>query len=191
MTSLVVLLAIFAAVQGVVWLGVLGPRRPGLRTHRDRLCVALAGLFFLAAATRLGRPDTGLQLLPPWLPFRLQAVYAIALFELLGAVGLLIPRLRRPAGWGLIVLLVVVFAATVYGAAENLQLPANSGASLSQWVDLALRPVLIGVIWWAATRPVRGPGVGPTGSRPHRPVTGSLEPGGRGGVRAGTAGTAN
>ena len=44
------------------------------------------------------------------------AVYISGFFEVLGGVCVLIPRLRKIAGWGLVALLVAVYPANIYMA---------------------------------------------------------------------------
>ena len=58
-------------------------------------------------------PGFYLSMMPPWLPWHLELVYLSGVFEVLGGVGLLVPRLRRVACWGLIALLLAVFPANV------------------------------------------------------------------------------
>jgi uncharacterized membrane protein len=62
--------------------------------------------------------------------------------EILGGIGLLIPRLRRAAALGLVALLIAVFPANIYMATN----PIEAGAGL------LLQPILI---WWVlwATKP--------------------------------------
>ncbi len=47
--------------------------------------------------------------MPDYLPYPLELVYLSGVFEVLGGLGLLVPRLRVAAGWGLIALLIAVF----------------------------------------------------------------------------------
>ncbi len=51
---------------------------------------------------------------PPYLPWPLAIVYVSGVFELLGAGGLLIARLRGLAAWGLFALTIAVTPANIY-----------------------------------------------------------------------------
>jgi uncharacterized membrane protein len=96
-------------------------------------------------------PDFFMKIIPPDLPYRLEAVYVSGFFELLGAAALLITVLRRPAGIGLIVLTVAVTPANVYMWANPGLFPAIPEALLA--LRLVLQAVLLGAIWWSTQRP--------------------------------------
>ena len=57
-----------------------------------------------------------LSIMPPAFPMHLEAVYISGLFEILGGFCVLIPSLRRIAGFGLIALLISVYPANIYMA---------------------------------------------------------------------------
>lgn len=103
---------------------------------------ALAALFFAAAG--LGHfivPSFYLAMMPPWLPAPLFLVQLSGVAEIAGGVGLLIPRLRRPAGIGLVLLLIAVFPA-------NIQMLQNARAAgtpeLALWIRLPFQVLFIG-----------------------------------------------
>ena len=54
--------------------------------------------------------------MPPAFPLHAEAVYISGFFEVVGGIGVLIPRLRKIAGWGLLALLVAVYPANIYMA---------------------------------------------------------------------------
>jgi uncharacterized membrane protein len=54
--------------------------------------------------------------MPPAFPLHKEAVYISGFFEVLGGIGVLIPRLRKMAGWGLVALLIAVYPANIYMA---------------------------------------------------------------------------
>jgi len=57
-----------------------------------------------------------LSIMPPAFPLHLEAVYISGFFEILGGICVLIPSLRRIAGFGLIALLISVYPANIYMA---------------------------------------------------------------------------
>ena len=59
------------------------------------------------------------RIVPPWLPAPALLVQISGCCEILGGAGMLIPRLRRPAGIGLIALLIAVFPANVQMACAS------------------------------------------------------------------------
>ncbi len=150
-------LLVFGLLLGLDRLGV---RPPWLRSTEVKVRVALAAMFHFASTGRLVNPDGLVAMLPEHLPLRREAVYISGFFEVLGAIGLLVPRVQRLAGLGLVVLLLVVFPANVNVAVHNLQIPGSSGEPLYQWARLPLQFVVIGLILWATRPAPRAPAHG-------------------------------
>ena len=92
-----------------------------------RLRLLLAILFVSAGILHLVQPSRFLVIVPPTLPAPAALVFISGIFEMLGGIGLLMPRARLIAGWGLILLLICVFPA-------NVQMLVNYRAQ--------------GVVWW-------------------------------------------
>ena len=122
--------------------------RPGRGRRISRL--VLAALFTFAGVMHFVIPASYARIVPPWLPSPLLLVYVSGVAEIAGGVGLLIPRVRRAAGIGLVLLLLAVWPA-------NLQMLLNeraAGASaLWQALLVARLPLQLAVIawvWWAA-----------------------------------------
>ena len=89
-----------------------------------QLGLGACALFFVAVGvTHFTHPAFFLKIMPPALPAHLALVYLSGAFEILGGLGLLVPRTRRFAGWGLIALLIAVFPANLYMAAILLLAP--------------------------------------------------------------------
>ena len=62
-----------------------------------------------------------LGIMPEMLPYPLALIYVSGFFEMLGGCGILVPRCRTWAGYGLIVLLIAVFPANVKMFTDNFQ----------------------------------------------------------------------
>ena len=91
-----------------------------------------------------------MQIVPPWVPWPRAAVLVSGVLELLGAAGLLWPRSRRSAAWGLFALTMAVTPAHVY----MLQQP-ELFASVPYWALVARLPLQVGLlalIAWIALR---------------------------------------
>ena len=95
-------------------------------------------------------PDFFLKIIPPALPYRLEAVYISGFFELLGAAALPIAALRRSAGIGLIALTVAVTPANIYMWANADLFPAVPDVLLA--LRLVLQVALLAAIWWSTQR---------------------------------------
>jgi uncharacterized membrane protein len=92
-------------------------------------------------------------IVPPYLPRQRELVYISGAAEIAGGVGVLIPRLRRPAGFGLIALLVAVFPANVHMTLNPEDFPKIPRSLL--WIRLPLQGLLIAWVYGAAIRPAR------------------------------------
>ncbi len=121
------------------------------QTQKDIARIILA-ILFIAASTLHFSSDAELQIIPPFLPFRRAALYITGIFELLGGIGLLIPRFRRPAAWGLVALLIAVFPANVYHAVSGIQLGGILNTRLYHWIRLPFQAVFIYWALWSTSR---------------------------------------
>lgn len=115
----------------------------------------LLGAFFLTTGVlHFVRPQTFENITPDYLPAHLALVLISGAAEIAGGLGLLVPRTRRAAGLGLIVLLVVIFPANI-GMAVNAE--DHSIPEPLLWARLPLQPLLI---WWVYRASLRGSGSG-------------------------------
>ena len=76
----------------------------------------LSAFFTYAGFHHLFAPDFYVSIMPPWIPAHLALVYISGVFEIMGGIGVLIPRFRALAGLGLVALLVAVYPANLYMA---------------------------------------------------------------------------
>ena len=86
-------------------------------------------------------------IVPPYIPWPLAAVYVSAVFELLGAFGVLIPATRRLAGLGLFLLTLSVTPANVHMWLHSDLFPDFPAWTYS--VRLAIQVLLLACIWWS------------------------------------------
>ncbi len=117
-------------------------------TVARKISVVMIGvLFIIAGVNHLLHPDLYTKIMPSYLPAHSTLVYSSGFFEVLGEAGLLIYRLRRLAGFGLIALLIAVFPANV-----DMAIHAQNFSSIPFWALVARLPlqfVLIAWVWWA------------------------------------------
>ena len=69
--------------------------------------------------------------------------------EILGGIGLFIPRLRMAAGWGLIALLVAVFPANLHVALMG-RMPGFGFSPAILWLRLPFQAVFVAWVAWVA-----------------------------------------
>lgn len=97
-------------------------------------------------------PQVFVDIMPPYLPWHLELVLISGLFEVLGGVGLLVPRTRTVAAWGLIALFICVFPANVHMALNDVPFMGRSVPDVMRWGRLPFQLVFIGWAYWY-TRP--------------------------------------
>ena len=117
------------------------------------LRVALAVFFMAAGLNHFRQPDPYLAIMPPALPWPLTLVYLSGVAEIAGGIGVLIPRFRRAAAWGLIALLVAVFPANIYGAIHGMTL---NGKPVPEWLLWARLPLQALFVAWVYAAGLRG-----------------------------------
>jgi uncharacterized membrane protein len=123
---------------------------PGVKTA---LRILLAIAMMLVGVLHFANPDPFVRIVPAALPAPLLLVYVSGFFEILGGAGLLVPRVRRAAAWGLIALYVAVFPANVNMALNHISLTPDHPIPVpALWARLPLQAVLIALAWWF-TRP--------------------------------------
>ncbi len=111
-----------------------------LKVSKSILRIIVASLFVVAGVLHFIRPEFYVKIMPLFLPFPLELVYVSGIFEILGGIGLLIPRLRRVAGYGLIALLIAVFPANIQMLVQNVQ---KEGFSIFSWLLILRLPLQI------------------------------------------------
>ncbi len=115
-----------------------------------RARVALAVFFVVAGLSHFFLPEVYVAAIPSYLPDprRLNGICGGA--EILGGLGVLVPRLRRLAGIGLVLLLVAVLPAHVHVLRHGW-----AGVDLPQWllwVRLPFQLVFLAWVWWVCLR---------------------------------------
>jgi uncharacterized membrane protein len=128
------------------------------------LRLALAIFFILAGINHFISPEVYLGIMPAYLPSTLLLVQVSGVAEVMGGIGVLIPRLRKTAGWGLIVLLVAVFPANIHAALHGMVIHGHAVPEWVLWARLPLQFVFIAWVWAAcfAERPPKPKVVGST-----------------------------
>ena len=109
-------------------------------------------LFFTAGVLHFVMPGFFDRIVPPWVPNARVATYVSGVFEILGAIGLLIPATRVAAAWGLIALLVAVLPANMHMLNQARAAQASAGYIVGLWLRLPLQPLLMWWVWRAVRR---------------------------------------
>jgi uncharacterized membrane protein len=146
MEVLVVLSISLVLLRG---LGYLGVKR--LSSWRDAGLGALAIMFlFTSTAHFSGMKHDLAAMMPEPLPDGLWIIYLTGLFEIAGAIGLLVPRTRRLAGICLVLLLMAQFPANVNAALNDIPLGGEPPTPL--WLRTPMQLLFVAMVWWSAIK---------------------------------------
>lgn len=117
----------------------------------------LALFMIVAGANHFLAPAIYLGMMPAWLPFKEAANFISGAAEIAGGIGLLIPRLRRAAAWGLIALLIAVFPANIQVAFQGYMPGLDNAPPALLWTRLLFQPVFVAWTWWVGLKRDRLP----------------------------------
>ena len=114
----------------------------------QRLGLAVIFLWFMGGGiTHFSNADFYVAIMPPYIGWQLAVVYISGVFEILGAIGILIPSLRQWAGNGLLLLVICVTPANVHMWLNPQLFPDVSEVFLS--IRLVVQVLLLALIWWS------------------------------------------
>jgi uncharacterized membrane protein len=114
----------------------------------------LAGPFFVfAGVMHFVIPRAYRRMMPPYVPAHAAMVSASGVAEIVGGVGLMLPRHRRRAGWWLVATLLAVFPANVHMALHPDEFPKVPGGQRALWARLPFQGVFIAWVLAATRRP--------------------------------------
>lgn len=145
MAPLIVMLVGWVGFRLAGWAGFVAAS-----TWVGALRFALALMFAFTAVSHFHprtRPDL-VRMVPAGLPSPGLLVSLTGVLELIGALGLLMPVLVRPAAYALIALLVALFPANVNAARKQLIVAGRPATPLI--VRLPLQVFWIACLWWVA-----------------------------------------
>ena len=108
--------------------------------------IVMSWFYISAGLLHFTNTNWFLQIVPPYLPIKLELVYLSGLFEVILGIMLIVPALRHYAGWGLILLLIAVYPANIYLAQTNGA--AMNTSALVAWGRLPFQFLFIGIAYW-------------------------------------------
>jgi uncharacterized membrane protein len=119
-----------------------------------RLLLAL--FFIIAGILHFIFPEAYIRMVPPLVPWPAAMVWVSGVAEIMGGIGLLLPGWRRPAAWGLVLLLIAVFPANLYMAVAHVQFTGSPSTGLlstgllsKNWAQWLRLPLQLPLIYWA------------------------------------------
>ena len=123
------------------------------RVVARRACLNLtAAGFVVAGLLHFAFPGVYTAVVPPVFPKPRLMVFVSGVAEIAGGIGLLVPRLRRPAMFGLIALLLSVWPVHFYMAFRPDLVPRGPLPAWLVWLRLPLQvPMMLWVAWVGRT----------------------------------------
>lgn len=104
----------------------------------------MAAVYIIAGAYHFIDPGFYKKIMPPWLPWHYSIIYFTGVCEIVLGVLLVPGQTRKPAAWGIIILLLAVFPA-------NIQMMLNYCDQQNPylWVAILRLPLQPLLIYWA------------------------------------------
>ncbi|MFN2406767.1 MAG: DoxX family protein [Pyrinomonadaceae bacterium] len=120
-------------------------------TRSKRARVGLTLFFLFTGVGHFVTTQAMAEMLPPSIPYRIELIYVTGVLELLGAIGVWIPRLVRITGLLLIIMLIGLLPANIYSALNRVEYGGHGAGPAYLLVRV---PFQLFVIWWTyfATR---------------------------------------
>ena len=104
--------------------------------------VGLAAILGISGFIHLGRPEVYEPIMPKLVPAHREVILASGVAEILCAAGLLVTRLRKPAGWASAALLLAVYPANLKMAGDAAQTDSTRFKAIA-WARLPLQIPMI------------------------------------------------
>lgn len=111
---------------------------------RDALSVML---LFTGVSHFTSMKEDFVRMMPPSIPWPRAMVYFTGICEIMGSVGLLLPEVRRAAGYALIAFFLSVLPANIYAARARVTLRGKPATSL--WFRIPMQILFIAIAFWA------------------------------------------
>ena len=123
---------------------LLDPSGESAPSPRGPMRGLLAALMVGIGVLHFVMPGPFVGIVPSALPAPYALVIVSGFFEVLGGLGLLVPRARRAASYGLVLLYLAVFPANI-----NMVIHPELGGGIPAWTLWARLPLQIAFIAWA------------------------------------------
>jgi uncharacterized membrane protein len=110
-----------------------------------RARVGLTLFFLFTSVGHFIRTEEMAAMLPPAIPYRVGLIYVTGVLELLGAIGVWIPRLMKLTGICLILMLIGVLPSNIYSAINHVEFGGHAAGPAYLLIRV---PFQLFLIWW-------------------------------------------
>jgi uncharacterized membrane protein len=114
-----------------------------------RARVGLSLFFIFTAIGHFIKTEEMAVMLPPVVPNRVEIILVTGVFELLSAIGVWIPRLRKITGLRIMLMLIGVLSANIYSAIHGVDFGGHSSGPVYWLVRIAFQIFVIGWAYFA------------------------------------------
>ncbi|MDK2596233.1 hypothetical protein [Pseudoalteromonas obscura] len=115
--------------------------------------LGLAYLFFFIG--HFVKAQGMVEMLPPWVPFRLTLIYLTGVLELAIGIALFIPKLQRFAARLAVIVFVVFFPANIYAAVNGVGLGGHQWGPIYLLIRGPLQVILISWAYFLCIKPAQ------------------------------------
>jgi len=123
-------------------------RMESIQKNKELLRVILAVTLGGVGILHFVVSEPFIKIVPGFLPEPAALVYISGFFEILGAIGLLIPPVSQLAAWGIIALFIAVFPANINMAVNHIHIDGIPDGAWFQAIRLPFQGVLIAWAYW-------------------------------------------
>ena len=146
MAPLFILVISFLVLRAV---GLLGVRL--LSSWKAAGLLAVVIMFLFTGSTHFtSMKQDYVAMLPGFVPMKVSIIHLTGVLQIMGAIGLLVPRTRRLAGIGLALLLIGMFPGNVYAALNDV--PFRGEPPTPLWLRTPIQIFYIGMVLWTSTK---------------------------------------
>ena len=118
--------------------------------YRFGLRLVLVAFYLGAGILHLKSPQGFIKIVPSFVPWPAQVVWLTGLAEIAGAIGLMVPRLRKAAGIGLALYAICVFPANINHAVNQIDIGALPNSWWYHGPRFVLQPILVWCALWCS-----------------------------------------
>ncbi len=144
-------------------LTLAGRWHPGLSvTPALRARVGVSLFFAFTSTGHFLQTAAMAEMLPPFIPYRPEIMYVTGILQVLGAIGVWLPRLTPVAGLGLIAMLIGVLPSNIYAAFTYVDFGGHGAGPAYLLARVPFQLLVIGWVYLATLPPLRrGPQIRP------------------------------
>ncbi len=117
--------------------------------------IAMSAMLVLTAIGHFMFTKGMVMMMPQFIPFKTEMVYFTGFVEIVAAVGLLLPKIRRLTGWLLIVFFILILPVNIHAAIHHVDMATatfNGNGLNYLWYRVPLQLFFIGWIYFSAIK---------------------------------------